>query len=322
MNIRVVSVCRVCGYPSNVAEARDGDVTHATCERCGKYRISGSCAAILGNPHDDGLLNSDRKKASVGHWLREQQKVISNPLLTSDIITRLAADPLLPPLADQRENLLRMVGSRAGAPGEMIGIGSVVDQYVIGAAKPAAVISLAKHLVDEGLCEVREGAFHRNTVDFAISLTFNGWLEFEQMVRGRTGGRKAFMAMPFNKPDLDDEWLPQLKSAVKETGFDLLRNIDDPKPGSIDDRMRVQIKQSRFLIVELTHANLGAYWEAGYAEGLGKPVIYTCRAGDKAHFDVDHSLRIEWDFKNLPLALDRLKATIRNSFPDAYPAAD
>ena len=124
--------------------------------------------------------------------------------------------------------------------------------------------------------------------------------------------------MPFNKSDLDEVWLPKLRRAVAETGFSLKRVDDEPKPGLIDIRMREQIKQARFLIVELTHANSGAYWEAGFAEGLGTPVIYTLKEGaDKAHFDVEHSWRISWREDNMEDALKRLKATIRNEFPDA-----
>jgi nucleoside 2-deoxyribosyltransferase len=62
-------------------------------------------------------------------------------------------------------------------------------------------------------------------------------------------------------------------------GFKLTRLDDDPKAGIIDDRLRVEIRTSRFLIADLTHENRGAYWEAGFAEGDGKPVIYTCRKG-------------------------------------------
>ena len=36
------------------------------------------------------------------------------------------------------------------------------------------------------------------------------------------------------------------------------------------------IRDAKFVIADLTHDNNGAYWEAGYAEGLGKPVIYIC----------------------------------------------
>jgi nucleoside 2-deoxyribosyltransferase len=45
----------------------------------------------------------------------------------------------------------------------------------------------------------------------------------------------------------------------------------------IDDQMRVALRTSRFVVADLTRGNRGAYWEAGFAEGLGRPVIYTCR---------------------------------------------
>ncbi len=55
------------------------------------------------------------------------------------------------------------------------------------------------------------------------------------------------------------------------------------------------------------------------AEGLGKPVIYLRRDDDsmKAHFDVEHSFRVQWDAANMDFAIETVKATIRNSMPDA-----
>jgi hypothetical protein len=53
----------------------------------------------------------------------------------------------------------------------------------------------------------------------------------------------------------------------------------------------------------VTHANNGADWEAGFAEGLGRPVIYTCRQEEwkerKVHFDTNHLATIIWDSGNL-----------------------
>ena len=41
----------------------------------------------------------------------------------------------------------------------------------------------------------------------------------------------------------------------------------------------------------------GAYFEAGFAKGLGKPVLYTCNAKqfDFAHFDIRQDQRIRWE---------------------------
>ena len=67
-----------------------------------------------------------------------------------------------------------------------------------------------------------------------------------------------------------------------------------------------------------THCPAGAYWEAGFAEGLGKPVIYICRAkeGDaekKTHFDANHRHTVRWDLSTLDETAKKLKAVIRNT---------
>lgn len=77
------------------------------------------------------------------------------------------------------------------------------------------------------------------------------------------------MAMPFGDDRLNQVFTA-FKTAVADMGFDLRRIIDAPPPGLIDDRLRVEIRKSRFMICELTNSNPGAYWEAGFAEGLAK----------------------------------------------------
>jgi len=82
--------------------------------------------------------------------------------------------------------------------------------------------------------------------------------------------------MPFGNPELDHLFMDHFKPTVLQTGFTLKRLDEEQKAGLIDDQLRVEIRQSKFLLAELTESNSGAYWEAGYAEGLGKPVIYLC----------------------------------------------
>jgi len=78
---------------------------------------------------------------------------------------------------------------------------------------------------------------------------------------------------------------------------------------------------SRFLLADLTHGNQGAYWEAGFAEGLGKPVIYTCEKTvfenkeHGPHFDTNHHLTVLWSEDRRHQAAIDLKATIRATLP-------
>ena len=152
-----------------------------------------------------------------------------------------------------------------------------------------------------------------------FTLTFNGWNYYETLLKGAATYRKAFMAMKFGDDDLNAVLENVFEPSVKKAGFDLIKLDDVPQAGLFDDRLRVEIRSSDFLIADLTHANNGAYWEAGYARGLGKPVIYSCEKekfkSQTTHFDTNHHLTVQWD-KNAPeQAGEELKATIRATLP-------
>jgi nucleoside 2-deoxyribosyltransferase len=90
--------------------------------------------------------------------------------------------------------------------------------------------------------------------------------------------------------------------------------------------MRVEIRAAKFLVGDLTDDNRGAYWEAGFAEGLGKNVYYTCEGAKfdkvKTHFDTEHLLTIKWIPNNFAGAVDELKSAIRNDFPTEAKQSD
>jgi hypothetical protein len=157
---------------------------------------------------------------------------------------------------------------------------------------------------------------------FSLELTTAGWNRFEELQQVNKESKQAFMAMKFD--DEQKQFIKdKLKPIVKETGFDLLLLTDiNSKENLIDNKLRVAIRQSRFLICDLTHCNAGAYWEAGYAEGLKLPVIYICekkafKAKNKTkrpHFDVNHQEIFQWDKNNeesIKDFLDNIKAKIQ-----------
>jgi nucleoside 2-deoxyribosyltransferase len=92
--------------------------------------------------------------------------------------------------------------------------------------------------------------------------------------------------------------------------------LNDEQPaGLIDNQMQAALLSARFVIADLSHANLGAYWEAGFAEGLGRPVIYTCERSawdqKRTHFDTNHTLTIIWQAADQKCAEDQMVAAIR-----------
>ena len=142
-------------------------------------------------------------------------------------------------------------------------------------------------------------------------LTASGWERIGELQRAHVASRYAFFARQFKSPDLDDLFNRCLRDAVARTGYEL-RTVTQ-KAGHIDAIIEDEIRRCRFLIADLTDGNAGAYWEAGFAEGLGKDVIYICRDGVQTHFDTDHRQTVRWDLAKLDETATRLKAVIRNT---------
>lgn len=149
----------------------------------------------------------------------------------------------------------------------------------------------------------------------------------------RNGARSthAFMAMEYGDAELQTVFSDHLMPAVAATGFSLRKANDPHQPaGSIDDTMRVDIRTSRFVICDLSHGNRGAYWEAGFAEGIGRPVIYLCKAEvltneqhrAHPHFDTRQQLIVPWNLADMASAVIKLKAAIRATMPDEAKMAD
>ncbi len=151
------------------------------------------------------------------------------------------------------------------------------------------------------------------------ALSFKGWERHEELKRSKSDSQNAFMAMKFGNDTLDTVYNKCFKNAVEQTGFKLKRLDEEIKTGVIDNLLRVEIRKSKFLVADLTENNHGVYWEAGFAEGLNKPVIYTCEKKyfdeTGTHFDTNHCQTIIWEDEKLEDASKKLKATIRNTFP-------
>ena len=92
-----------------------------------------------------------------------------------------------------------------------------------------------------------------------------------------------------------------IKKAVESAGYTPMRIDKKPDVNKIDDEIIAEIRRSRFLVADFTHGKDGArggvYFEAGFAYGLGLPVIYTCRKDKvvKLHFDTRQYYHIVWE---------------------------
>jgi hypothetical protein len=308
----------------------DPDVgVYFECERCGGYHFDNQALATWNSAYKDNPMAGARLSHTVftmsrgpGHWVR----------ISADLLAAILTEPIELPLpAEQLDNLVLWLGTMQRDAGSWI---DEPKQAIaaIGALGDSGLGFIATEAANGGL--ISGAPIATNTLAsklFAfmpMQLTMFGWSKFAELRREKSSSNIAFMAMPFGHPELDDLFRDRLVPAVEKTGFRLKRLDEEQPAGLIDDRLRVEIRQCRFLIADLTHGNPGAYWEAGFAEGLGKDVIYTCRKDvfdDKKaapHFDTNHHLTVVWDPRHLDDATHKLKATIRATLPDTAVLSD
>jgi nucleoside 2-deoxyribosyltransferase len=153
---------------------------------------------------------------------------------------------------------------------------------------------------------------------YNISLTVDGWVEVEKLKRPNLESKQAFVAMRFNESmnEIFEKGISPLGNEKDKsyTGFKMLRIDQKHFNDKICDHIIAEIKQSRFMIADCTELRHAVFFEAGYAMGLGLPVIFTCQEGTeiKECFDTDHYNHIIWkDADDLRTKLkDRILATI------------
>lgn len=318
-----MTTCPVCRMGLMGESRALGDTTEYQCYNCGLFRLSGRAAAIVGNA---GYAPMERAKLS--YALR---RMGGNALLSSYLLESIIQDTKLPDASALQDNLLLYMQDELAGPGESTGLWAPAMRGWIGALSSAS----SRWVIDQALAaELVEGTAVRPLAgddEFRLlnaTLTIKGWTRVEELLRSANGSRKGFMAMKFGDPQLDAMFRDHFKPAVKQAGFELMRLDDEPRAGLIDDRLRLEIRTSRFMVADLSHTNAGAYWEAGFAEGLSRPVIYTCRKDvfddpkTKPHFDTNHYLTVVWDPADPAAAAEQLKTVIRVTLPTEAVLAD
>jgi hypothetical protein len=304
-------ICPVCESALNEPQiAVAGDWEPFDCPNCGRFRLSGQALA----QRPPRWQVTPRARAVLSHAIRKMQKPGEWPLLTTDVIAAILDADVLPWPSEQLDLLIELVGTRGG-PGDRTAVMVYDDRARLGAATGEGVMWVILALQDAGLGKLEGQLGPRQEV----VLTLEGWKRFQELRAGRSSSRRAFMAMKYGDPELEALYLGTLVPAVERTGFKLSRLDANPPAGLIDVRLRAEIRRARFLIADLTHGNAGAYWEAGFAEGLGKPVIYMCKEAvfraNPTHFDTNHSHHVLWHPDRCEDCGRELSASIRATLP-------
>jgi len=95
-------------------------------------------------------------------------------------------------------------------------------------------------------------------------------------------------------PDVGEVYTEGIRPALEACGYEGGFRVDDPEhdadeksPAKIDDRILAGIRRCRFLVADARGSRTSVYYEAGFADGLGIPVIWCCLRGKEHEMAFD-----------------------------------
>lgn len=129
----------------------------------------------------------------------------------------------------------------------------------------------------------------------------------------------CFVIMSFSgNPILESYYEEAVKPTIRAFNLRCIRLDEEHFTGSIIERIKENIKDSRIVIVDLTEDKPNCYFEAGFATAVGKPMIFQRLVAPK------YEVRFPFDVKDYPHILystisdlrKRLKERLRGLLED------
>lgn len=167
---------------------------------------------------------------------------------------------------------------------------------------------MLEYLQETNLIDYLYGDIRKESI--IINLTPKGYQRIDELQKNTSNGRSALVAMKFG--DETKKLREAIRKGVGNAGY-IAVFIDEVQHNDfITPELLKHIRDSKFVVVDLTHLNNGAYFEEGYAMGLGKEVIQLCQKDVKLHFDIAQKNTIIWNTEeDIPIKLtNRIKATV------------
>lgn len=176
------------------------------------------------------------------------------------------------------------------------------------------------------------GIFDESDAGFSVS--FRGFQQVEDLGIVSKESPRIFVAMWFGADHTNTYFEKAVKPAIRAAGYECVRIDEKHHNERIDEQILAEIRNSMAVFVDITcglaspidwseASKVGAprggvYFEAGFAAGLGKPIIWSVEEShaeveNVVHFDVRQYNQIRWGAnheENRKFLQARLEATL------------
>jgi nucleoside 2-deoxyribosyltransferase len=275
-------VCWICQGEFAQPFPRTNGTIRVDCSTCGNYEVSESLRAS-NFPLPDG------ERYRFSYWCKQRElEGRDPPSLTAHTIAAIVSELPSPPTHAKADILLRSLTLLYPEPGKSFKLDSF-RQYPLAAARgERELLFHIERLSASRYLQLRPGR--------EFTITGDGWEQAAEIAAGSVlASKTAFVALWFD-PEILQLWKTAFKPAIVRAGFEPQLANDPTHNEQIDAHIVAQLKECRFVVADVTGARTGVYFEAGFALGQKKPVIWTCKADRKGdmHFDTRQYNHILW----------------------------
>ena len=277
--------CPVCRYERHSIIGHDDHRTwvNVDCPRCGFFSMD------LIAPQR--LPVEDKPRMKLSAWIRQHQEFARpSPTILQENIDGIVESLPAYRIADKQRMLLEAIERRTDNPADGAQLLLEQDFPVAWAADERELRYLVSALVERGLLKASMGG-----EQVGCEITPDGWDYIDARRTEASTSRKVFVAMWFDN-SMDDAWHQGVRAALENVGYEPRRVDKVHHVERIDAKIQADIKESRFMVADVTGQRQGVYFEAGYAIGLGLPVVWCVRKDelDKVHFDTRQFNHVVW----------------------------
>jgi hypothetical protein len=273
---------------------------HNRCKVCGSSVIDFDAATDLFTCTDSGLLKA------LAAATRQASDAKAPLHIRGAAWREIALEQIRTPVASKIDRLLVAVGRYSKFAGDWVHL-SEEDYPAFNCHNDTEAAFIYDALCEGGLLEQLAGH-----TSFRPSAA--GWRHLMPDDVGPNGTPGVcFVAMAF-ADEMNDAFTYGIEVAVRRAGLDPIRVDRVQQNDKIDDLIMAEIRRAQVTIADVTLHRNGVYFEAGFALGLGRTVIWCCRKNDveNTHFDTRQYSMIVWETpEELAQKLEaRIRATV------------
>jgi nucleoside 2-deoxyribosyltransferase len=273
--------CPLCAGPNasfglwSLGEQRK--IFQGWCPACTNVRITQEANEEVKRRGKAHLLSAALRQLPADRWKEEVDFAVEVATIDKLISSVTELEFL-----DQFDRTLKLICDMCPVVGQRSTFDYMQDWPLIVAPLPDTALFILRQLAQMDYIE-------RGAGGVPLMPSQPTWKAYERLQQIQASGKNSqfgFVAMSF-QPDQNVVWQTVMEPGIQDAGYKPIRVDKYEHSNRIDDEIIAQVRRSRFLVADFTLQRNGVYFEAGFAQGLGRTVIFMCRESDKQnlHFD-------------------------------------